>query len=93
MVNYIIFSIIIIVCCGFYFIDAVLTNLYILSSIIGCGQLLVLLPAGCINYCLLVDFKYLVSNAYIVTHKKRFLSECFVFLKLTAGMLLSVVFK
>ena len=54
---------------------------------------MVLLPAGCINYCLLVDFKYLVSNAYIVTHKKRFLSECFVFLKLTAGMLLSVVFK
>ena len=32
MVNYIIFSIIIIVCCGFYFIDVVLTNLYILSS-------------------------------------------------------------
>lgn len=54
---------------------------------------MVLLPAGCINYCLLVDFKYLVNNAYIVTHKKRFLSECFVFLKLTAGMLLSVVFK
>ena len=92
MVNYIIFSIIIIVCCGFYFIDAVLTNLSIVNSN-WLWSTSGFIPAGCINYCLLVDFKYLVSNAYIVTHKKRFLSECFVFLKLTAGMLLSVVFK